>query len=55
LPITQITPFSEAIDDELLLSFVDGSEVDLDYRMAAVSLLYFIYHLFFYMKSKYIP
>ncbi|KAM8711354.1 hypothetical protein ACLKA7_000488 [Drosophila subpalustris] len=31
----QITPFSEAIDDELLLSFVDGCEVDLDYRMVA--------------------
>ncbi|KAH8369839.1 hypothetical protein KR093_001095 [Drosophila rubida] len=30
----QITPFSEAIEDELLLSFVDGSEVDLDYRMS---------------------
>lgn len=35
----QITPFSEAINDELLLSFVDGSEVDLDYRMAADSKL----------------
>ncbi|XP_017866421.1 PREDICTED: inhibitor of Bruton tyrosine kinase isoform X1 [Drosophila arizonae] len=31
----QITPFSEAIEDELLLSFVDGCEVDLDYRMDA--------------------
>ncbi|XP_030377175.1 inhibitor of Bruton tyrosine kinase isoform X2 [Scaptodrosophila lebanonensis] len=28
-----ITPFSEAIEDELLLSFVDGHEVDLDYRI----------------------
>ncbi|EDW58880.1 inhibitor of Bruton tyrosine kinase [Drosophila virilis] len=35
----QITPFSEAIEDELLLSFVDGSEVDLDYRMDADSKL----------------
>ncbi|EDW02415.1 GH21979 [Drosophila grimshawi] len=31
----QITPFSEAIEDELLFSFVDGCEVDLDYRMGA--------------------
>ncbi|KAH8397186.1 hypothetical protein KR215_010290 [Drosophila sulfurigaster] len=31
----QITPFSEAIEDELLLSFVDGCEVDLDFRMSA--------------------
>nr|XP_016929755.1 inhibitor of Bruton tyrosine kinase [Drosophila suzukii] len=35
----QITPFSEAIEDELLLSFVDGCEVDLDYRMDAESKL----------------
>ncbi|KAH8233465.1 hypothetical protein KR026_008461 [Drosophila bipectinata] len=33
----QITPFSEAIEDELLLSFVDGLEVDLEYRMDAES------------------
>lgn len=38
----QITPFSEAIEDELLLSFVDGCEVDLDYRMDAVRLIHFV-------------
>ncbi|KAH8400712.1 hypothetical protein KR009_000515 [Drosophila setifemur] len=35
----QITPFSEAIEDELLLSFVDGCEVDLEFRMDAESKL----------------
>nr|AAL29148.1 SD05384p [Drosophila melanogaster] len=35
----QITPFSEAIEDELLLSFVDGCDVDLNYRMDAESKL----------------
>ncbi|KAH8253689.1 hypothetical protein KR032_006546 [Drosophila birchii] len=35
----QITPFSEAIEDELLLSFVDDCEVDLDFRMDAESQL----------------
>ncbi|ALC41431.1 CG8060 [Drosophila busckii] len=34
----QITPFSEAIEDELLLSFVDGCAVDLDYRADADAL-----------------
>ncbi|KAH8411036.1 hypothetical protein KR222_009926 [Zaprionus bogoriensis] len=29
----QITPFSEAIEDELLLSYVEGCEVNLDYRL----------------------
>ncbi|XP_001360463.3 inhibitor of Bruton tyrosine kinase [Drosophila pseudoobscura] len=29
----QITPFSEAIEDELLLSFVVDCDIDLDYRM----------------------